>query len=86
MVNGKLREFLRGLGVAEADSFRSQDLRRGHADDIRRSGGTRADIYLAGTWRPGSKGPYSYLDASEVEMEAVHEAADPWSSDSDGCA
>ena len=84
-MNEKLREFLRCCGVADAYCFRSQDLRRGHVDDIRRGGGTKADIFMSGTWRPGGRGPYAYLDPSEVEMEAVHEAADPWSSDSDGC-
>ena len=84
-MNEKLREFLRRIGVADADRFRSQDLRRGHVDDTRRGGGTKADIFISGTWRPGGRGPYAYLDSSEVEMEGVHEAADPWSSDSDGC-
>ena len=42
------------------------------------------EIHKAGTWRPSSKGPFSYLDLNELEAEAVDEAADPWSSDSEG--
>ena len=84
LANRKLRDWVREAGVADAGGYRSQDLRRGHADDIRRHGGSKGDIYLAGTWKPGGRGPFAYLDIGEVEMEAVHEAADPWSSDSEG--
>ena len=71
------------LRVTNAGAYRTQDLRRGHADDLRRHGGRMGEIYKAGTWRPTSKGPFSYLDLNELEAEAVDEAADPWSSSED---
>ena len=83
-----LRMLLGSLGVMRAADYRTHDLRRGHADDLRRSGGRAAEIYRAGTWKPSSRGPFSYLHLSEIEMDAVDEAADPWSSDyeSDECS
>ena len=78
-----LREMLSELLIARAKEYRTQDLRRGHADDLRRHGGRMCEIYKAGTWRPSAKGPFSYLDLNELEAEAVDEAVDPWSSDSE---
>ena len=79
-----LRAMLGHLEVPKHRLFRTQDLRRGHTQDIVEHGGRLAEIYSAGVWKPGSKGYQSYLDLAALEAEAVGEAHDPWSSDDEG--
>ena len=56
----RLRRVLHHLRVPEATSYRTQDLRRGHAEDMRQSGAPLADILKAGQWR--SSAFLNYLD------------------------
>ena len=55
-----LRELLLELGVADALVYRTHDLRRGHAEELRLKGGRLCDILSAGDW--ASKAFMSYLD------------------------
>ena len=50
-MNGALRLMLTVIGVSEAHLYRCQDLRRGHADDLRANGATLNEILLAGDWK-----------------------------------
>ena len=59
-------------GIAKADSARTHDFRRGHARDLQRQGATLNEILRAGEWR--SCAFLSYLDAHELERDAVIEA------------
>ena len=69
----ELRALLGVLGVSAAFMYRSQDLRRGHADDQRKGGKTLHEILIAGGWR--SAGAHrSYMDLNDLEMEACMEA------------
>ena len=77
----RLRALLAVLRVAEAFLYRTHDFRRGHADDMRRSGATLAEILLAGGWN--SAAFQDYLDMHAVEEDAVFEAHVCASSDSD---
>ena len=56
----RLRRVLQRLLVTDAASFRTHDLRRGHAEDMRRCGCTLAEILRAGQWR--SAAFLRYLD------------------------
>ena len=47
----QLRTLLAALGVVEADSFRTHDLRRGHAQDMVESGAKLVEILRAGDWK-----------------------------------
>ena len=67
-----LRELLGILKMKDAKSFRTQDLRRGHAKDMQLNGATLYEILSAGEWR--SPAFLAYLDLMELEMGAVMEA------------
>ena len=82
-----LRELLAEIGVDQAHMYRTHDLRRGHADDIRKSGGRLADILQAGDWSSGAFA--TYLDQHMLERDGVAEAHNcraEFSSDSSDCA
>jgi hypothetical protein len=55
-----LRRILALLHVPDAAKYRTQDLRRGHAEDMRRSGCSLAEILRAGQWK--STAFLKYLD------------------------
>ena len=68
-----LRRFLDRIGVDQPDDYGTQDLRRGHNEDLVRAGKTWQEILLAGGWRaPGGNRPYT--DLSELEMTACMRA------------
>ncbi len=67
-----LRAYLGRLGVDGAGAYRTHDIRRGHADDLRVSGASLGVILRAGEWR--SPAFMSYLDLGELEAGAVVEA------------
>lgn len=67
-----LRVMLNELGVVPAERYVLHDLRRGHADDIRRSGAPALDIYRAGDWHGASI--FRYLDQPDLERHLVAEA------------
>ena len=46
-----LRTALEDRDVADARQYRCHDLRRGHADDLRKSGASLSTILQAGEWR-----------------------------------
>ena len=77
----RLREVLTILKGPEAAQYRTHDLRRGHADDMRRAGATLAEILAAGGWK--SAAFRDYLDMHAVEEDAIFEAHFCDSSDSD---
>ena len=56
----RLRRVLGYLQVPDAESYRTQDLRRGHAEDMRQSGAPLAEILKAGQWK--SAAFLNYLD------------------------
>ena len=63
---------LAAVGVPDAASYRTHDLRRGHAADIQERGGNLAEILSAGEW--SSPAFLSYLDVNRLEQGAVLEA------------
>ena len=67
-----LRSCLATLGVPDAEAFRTQDLRRGHAEDMRLAGSTLGEILRAGDWRTPAF--LRYLDAVQVEHDRTVEA------------
>ena len=69
---GSLRDMLSFLEVPEARHYRTHDLRRGHAEDLKLSGANLFEILRAGEWR--SPAFLSYLDVNELESAAVVEA------------
>ena len=68
----ELRLMLAALDVKDAGSYRTHDLRRGHAEDMRRNGATLGEILLAGDWRSPSF--LSYLDRVQLEQDRTAEA------------
>ena len=76
-----LRSYLAIIGVSEAQSYRTHDLRRGHARDLQVRGASLMEILRAGEWR--SPAFLNYLDLEELERDAVVEAHLGESSDSD---
>ena len=64
-----LRGCLGILAVSDAHLFRTHDLRRGHADDMRRRGCTAYQILMAGGWTSPA-----FLSMKEVESDAVVDA------------
>ena len=79
MALARLRDLLIVLKVPDASQYRTHDLRRGHADDMRRAGATLAEILAAGGW--SSAAFRDYLDMHAVEEDAIFEAH--FASDSD---
>ena len=68
-----LRQFLNVLNVPDADSYGTQDCRRGHNEDMVSKGKCLTEILIAGGWRSAS-GPAPYTNAVELEMRACLEA------------
>jgi len=79
-----LRRMLLHLNIPEASQYRTHDLRRGHAEDLRCSGANLYEILKAGEWR--SPAFLSYLDTNELESAAVIEAHVDDESDEDDVA
>ena len=78
-----LKYMLEVLRVPEAQLYRTHDLRRGHADDMRVNGASLCEILRAGEWR--SPAFLEYLDINQLERDAVLEAhMDESDGDSDG--
>ena len=87
---GLLRHILARLGVAEAESYRTHDLRRGHARDLQLHGASLYEILQAGEWRSPaflkvhciikhmqlllSVSFNQYLDVGTLERDTVLEA------------
>lgn len=69
---GTLRRCLVELGVQGARKYRTHDLRRGHADDLREKGANLYEILSAGEW--SSPAYLKYLDLHELEAGAVLQA------------
>ena len=67
-----LRKYMGLLEKPNAKKYISHDIRRGHADDLRRSGATLYEILTAGEW--SSPAFLSYLDIDSLEADAVLEA------------
>ena len=67
-----IRETLQGLGVPDAQWYRTHDFRRGHAQDLATRGARLAEILRAGDWKSASF--LQYLDRDELEGGAVEEA------------
>ena len=65
-----LRQALAELGIPDARKYRTQDLRRGHSQDMAENGCTLDDIMAAGQWK-SKQGPTPYLDWSKIERDAV---------------
>jgi hypothetical protein len=78
---GLLRDMLSFLNVPDAAHFRTHDMRRGHAEDLKLSGATLYEILMAGEWR--SPAFLKYLDLHELESAAVIEAHLAEESDAD---
>ena len=47
----RLRRLLQKLAIPSASKYRTHDLRRGHAEDMRQCGCTMAEILQAGQWK-----------------------------------
>ena len=68
-----LRMLLAGMGVPDADRYRTQVLRRGHYEDLKDSGKRLWEILkCAGVSSRGAHLPY--MDKPKLEAEAVLEA------------
>ena len=77
--NVDLKVCLECTGVRGASDFTTHSLRRGHGDDLRRSGGTLCTILNAGGWK--SSAFMNYMDTQHLESCAVLEAHMAESSD-----
>ncbi len=77
-----LRVMLGELGVVNPDSYRTHDLRRGHALDLQMSGAPLNIILAAGEWR--SPAFMEYMDLNRLEGDVVVQAHVDESSDEDG--
>ena len=69
----ELRVLLGILDIPASFMYRSQDLRRGHADDMRKAGTPLHEILIASGWRAAG-GHRPYMDMEDLEMEACMEA------------
>ena len=65
----KLKGRLQKLGVPEAWDYRAQNFRRGHADDLKRTGKSLKEILQAGECR--SPAFPQYLDLADLEHDLV---------------
>ena len=66
-----LRQILNELGIPRANEYRTHDLRRGHADDIAKTGGRLIELLQMGEWADKSMAYMSYLDYMKLEAETV---------------
>ena len=76
-----LRCLLLAIKIPDALDYRTHDLRRGHARDMQQWGASLKEILAAGEWR--SPAFLQYLDLDQLECDAVIEAHQDESSDSD---
>jgi len=76
-----LREMLAELKIPNAESYRTHDFRRGHAEDMRRSESKLFEILTAGDWR--SAAFLSYLYRMSLERDLVLEAQTGFSDSED---
>ena len=76
-----IRSAVGAVGVDRPGEFDTRSLRRGHALDLVESGANLAQILSAGGWR--SAAFIAYLPVEELEREAVLEARDDCSSQSE---
>ncbi len=67
-----LREILHELGTPGADFYRTHDLRRGHADDLRLSGCSLLEFLEAGEW--SSPAFLKYLEMATLDRDVVMSA------------
>ena len=71
--NDMLRNFLRDVClVSNSKEYKSHDIRRGHADDLRLSGASLVEILRASEWR--SPAFMDYLNHQDLERDAVVQA------------
>ena len=68
----KLREMLSAAGVQGSESYRTHDLRRGHALDLQLSGAPLWEILQAGEW--SSPAFLKYLDLHCLDRDLVVQA------------
>ena len=76
-----VRNAVRAVGAERPEEFDAKALRRGHALDLVERGAGLSEILRAGGWR--SAAFIEYLPADSLERDAVLEARDNCSSDSD---
>ena len=74
-----MRTLLAEAGHTNAEKYWSHDLRRGHAEDMRRGGATLGEILRAGDWK--SPGFLVYLELKQLEFDRTCE---PHLEDSEG--
>lgn len=67
-----LRCILEDIGIPDARQYRTHDLRRGHAEDLRIGGATLGEILRAGDWK--SPAFLHYLNNEQLEMDRTAEA------------
>lgn len=69
----RLRQLLSRFRVPKAEKYGTHDFRRGHAEDMRKSGCTLAEILRAGQWK--SAAFLSYLDEADMDkvQRTVHD-------------
>ena len=67
MARDRLRRTLQRLQVPSAAGYGTHDFRRGHAEDMRKSGCTLAEILRAGQWRSASF--MTYLAEADIEKD-----------------
>ena len=77
-----LRALLVQVGVADAGAYRTHDMRRGHADDLRKSGAPLWQILAAGEWC--SPAFLAYLNLHQLETDLVVQASQLFESASAG--
>ena len=69
----QLRGSMAILGVKAHNTYGTQDLRRGHAQDLKAAGASEDTIRLAGQWK-GRRGPMPYMDIPANESEMASKA------------
>ena len=73
LARDRLRLMLSNLGVPDAASYGTQDFRRGHAEDLRKSGCSLAEILRAGQWK--SAAFTKYIDEADLEKDVAFAVA-----------
>ena len=67
-----LRFVMLQIGSVNAESYRTHDLRRGHAWDLQNSGAALYEILAAGDWK--SPAFLSYIDRHKLEDDVAMQA------------
>ena len=65
----RLRDLLQRYLVPDAQKYGTQDFRRGHAEDMRKSGCSLAEILKAGQWR--SAAFMKYMDEAGIDKAGL---------------